>query len=116
MRQSFIVVAMLTLLGTTAAQAHAMLDRADPRVGNTVRTAPHEVSLWFTQDIEPAFSTVTVTDGAGQRVDTGKPHVSGKVMSVPVRAAGPGTYRVNWRVVSVDSHTTEGNFTFRVGE
>ena len=116
MRQSVIVTVMLMLLGTTAAQAHAALDRAEPRVGNTVRTAPHEVSLWFTQNIEPAFSTVTVTDGAGQRVDTGKPHVSGKVMSVPVRAAGPGTYRVNWRVVSVDSHTTEGNFTFRVGE
>jgi methionine-rich copper-binding protein CopC len=116
MRQSFIVAVMLTLLGTTAAQAHAMLDRADPRVGNTVRTPPREVSLYFTQDIEPAFSTVTVTDGAGQRVDAGKPHVSGKVMSVPIRAGGPGTYRVIWRVLSVDSHTTDGNFTFRVGE
>jgi hypothetical protein len=26
----------------------------------------------------------------------------------------PGTYRVSWRVVSVDTHPTEGNFTFTI--
>jgi methionine-rich copper-binding protein CopC len=26
----------------------------------------------------------------------------------------PGTYTVIWRVLSVDSHITEGRFTFRV--
>jgi methionine-rich copper-binding protein CopC len=28
----------------------------------------------------------------------------------------PGTYKVNWRVLSVDTHRTEGNFTFRIGK
>ena len=31
------------------------------------------VTLWFTQDLEPAFSNVTVTNEAGQRVDLGMP-------------------------------------------
>jgi hypothetical protein len=40
------------------------------------------VTLWFTQKLEPAFSSVTVTNAAGERVDSGKPHVSGNQMSV----------------------------------
>jgi methionine-rich copper-binding protein CopC len=28
----------------------------------------------------------------------------------------PGTYRVHWHVLSVDTHKTEGSFSFRVGQ
>ena len=73
---------MLVLNAPAAALAHAFLDHAEPRVGNTVPTAPHELKLWFTQKLEQAFSTVEVTDGAGQRVDTGKPRVNGNEMAV----------------------------------
>ena len=118
MRNTSIIasVAAFLLIGTVAATAHAYLDRAEPRVGNTVRTAPRELTLWFTQNLEPTFSSVAVTDESGQRVDAGKPSVSGSVMRVPLRATRPGTYRVMWHVLSVDTHTTEGNFSFRVGE
>jgi methionine-rich copper-binding protein CopC len=109
-------VAATLLLAAPAACAHAMLDHAEPRVGNTVAAAPREVKLWFTQKLEQAFSTIEVTDGSGQRVDAGKAHVNGNEIDVPVRALGPGTYRVNWRVLSVDTHTTDGNFTFTVGK
>ena len=109
-------ILLLLLLVTGEVSAHAMLDRAEPRVGNTVATAPREVTLWFTQKLEAAFSTVTVTNAAGQRVDSGKPRVSGSQMSVPLRPGGPGTYHVIWRVLSVDAHTTDGNFTFQVGQ
>ncbi len=93
-----------------------MLDHAEPRVGNKVTTTPREVTLWFTQKLEPAFSTITVTNAAGQRVDTGKVRVSDSQMSVSLRSGGTGTYRVTWRVLSVDAHTTDGSFTFQVGE
>jgi len=99
----------------TEVQAHATLDHAEPRVGNTVAAAPHEVTLWFTQKLEAAFSSITVTNAAGERVDSGKTRVSGSQMSVTLKAGGAGTYRVNWRVLSVDTHTTEGNFNFQVG-
>jgi methionine-rich copper-binding protein CopC len=118
MRRSKIIgiIPLLLLLATGEATAHAFLDHAEPRVGNKVATAPHEVTLWFTQNLEAAFSTVTVTNAAGQRVDTGKPRVSGTQMSVSLRSGGAGTYRVTWRVLSVDTHTTDGNFTFQVGQ
>lgn len=107
---------LLLVLATGAAQAHAFLDHAEPRVGNKIGSPPREVTLWFTQKLEPAFSSVTVTNGAGQRVDSGKARVSGNQMSIPLRAGGAGTYHVNWHVLSVDTHTTEGSFTFQVGQ
>jgi copper resistance protein C len=103
------------LLVTGQASAHAMLDRAEPRVGNTVASAPGEVTLWFTQKLEAAFSTITVTNAAGQRIDSGKTRVSDSQMSVSLRPGGTGTYHVTWRVLSVDTHTTDGSFTFQVG-
>jgi len=107
---------LLLLLATAESNAHALLDRAEPRVGNTMAAAPREVTLWFTEKLEPAFSSITVTNAAGQRVDTGKVRVSGSQMSVSLRAGGSGTYRVNWQVLSVDAHRTNGNFTFQVGQ
>jgi methionine-rich copper-binding protein CopC len=107
-------LASLLLLGGVTAHAHALLDRADPRVGSTVSAAPHEVSLAFSQNLEATFSTIEVTDVSGQRVDEGRPTIEGNVMRVQLRAMPPGTYRVEWRVLSADTHTTEGRFTFEV--
>ena len=109
--------AAVLLLGVGAAWGHAFLDRAEPRVGSTVRTAPTVVRVWFTENLEPAFSTLEVWDQGGKRVDGGPAEVSPAsptMLQVPVKALGPGTYRVKWRVLSVDTHVTEGSFTFRV--
>lgn len=118
MRSSSLIpmISFLLLFTTDAVRAHAFLDHAEPRVGNKVATPPRQVSLWFTQKLESAFSTVTVTNAGGERVDTGKPRVNGSQMSVSLRPGGTGTYHVNWHVLSVDTHTTDGNFTFQVGE
>ena len=118
MRPSAIIltIPLLLFLATGEASAHAFLDHAEPRVGNKVATAPREVTLWFTQKLEPAFSSITVTNSAGQRVDTGKTRVSGNQMSISLRSGGSGTYHVTWRVLSVDTHTTDGSFTFQVGQ
>jgi hypothetical protein len=118
MRRSslFGLIALLLVFAGSQASAHATLDHAEPRVGNKVATMPPEVTLWFTQKLEPAFSSITVTDAAGKRVDTGKTRVDGSRMAVPLRPGGSGTYHVKWRVLSTDSHTTEGNFTFQVGQ
>jgi methionine-rich copper-binding protein CopC len=116
-RSSFFagLILLLLLSPTGSARAHAFLDHAEPRVGNKIAAAPRQVTLWFTQKLEPAFSTITVTNSAGERVDTGKTRVSGEQMSISLRSGGAGTYHVTWRVLSVDTHTTDGNFTFQVG-
>ena len=98
--------------------AHAFLDHASPAVGSSMPTSPPNVTLWFTQDLEPAFSSVTVTNEAGQRVDLGDaqiPQGSPAELQIGLRSLPPGTYFVSWHVVSVDTHPTEGTFTFEVG-
>ncbi len=99
------------------AHAHAHLRQAEPAVGGTVRSAPTQVDLMFSEAVEPRFSTVVVTDVAGAKVDKGDLHVvagDGKHLVVSVGALKPGAYIVNWHATSVDTHKTEGSFTFTV--
>jgi len=105
------------MLAARPAHAHAYLDRADPRVGSAVSSAPRQLSLWFTQNLEPAFSGAEVRDSAGARVDQGArvDPANRSLMRVSLRPLRPGSYRVHWRVLSVDMHTTEGSFSFQVG-
>jgi copper resistance protein C len=111
---AIIILLLLTALGPNGAQAHAHLDHANPAVGSTVPIAPQEITLWFTQNLEAVFSTVEVFDGSGGRVDEGKPNISGNTMRVALKPLSPGTYRVQWHALSVDTHTTDGTFTFQV--
>ncbi len=97
--------------------AHARLDHASPKVGSTVATAPPELVLWFTEKLEPAFSTVEVRNAQGAVV-SGKAQVDRNdrtELHVPLKTLPRGTYRVIWRVLSVDTHRTQGDFTFHVG-
>jgi methionine-rich copper-binding protein CopC len=116
MRIHIVFLLLLTaLFGNVAAHAHAFLDHASPLVGSTVPSAPRDVSLTFTQNLESAFSSVQVTDANGGRVDQGKPQIGGNTMRVGLKSLSQGTYRVRWHVLSVDTHKTEGSFSFRVG-
>ena len=105
------------LCGAAGALAHAFLDHADPAVGSTVHGSPPELSLWFTQELEPAFSTVEVVDQSGQEVDKRDKSVDPTdrtLLRVSLPTLPPGTYKVIWHVLSVDTHTTHGDFKFTV--
>ncbi len=116
MRRPIFILSLLAMaFGSVAAHAHAMLDHASPPVGSAVASAPRELSLTFTQNLEAGFSSVQVTDANGARVDRGKPQISGNTMRVGLKSLTQGTYRVRWQALSVDTHKTEGSFTFRVG-
>jgi copper resistance protein C len=115
MRGALTVVALLGLVCTAA--AHGVLERSDPRAGSTLRSAPSQVRLQFTGAIEPAYSRVHVLDGVGRRVDLGDSTVdptNPALLRVSLPTLPAGRYKVAWRVLSVDSHLTEGDFTFRV--
>ncbi len=108
---------LLAILGLpSAASAHAFLQTAVPAVGSTVRTAPTEVRINFTEGIEPAFTTIHVADAQGQRVDQGSPHLEddNTHFAIGLKALPPGSYHVTWKAVAVDTHHTEGSFTFTV--
>jgi copper resistance protein C len=99
------------------AGAHAFLDHASPAVGSTVHAPPSQVTLRFTQKLEPAFSTAQVSDSAGKRVDGADARVDDgdpTVLTVSVPQLAPGRYQVKWRVLSVDTHVTEGDYSFDV--
>ena len=116
MMRRIAILALLAagVLRSIPAHAHAFLDSANPRVGSTVATAPSQVTLRFTQRLEPKFSKAEVRNSAGARVDQGST-VSGSVIRLGVKTLSPGTYRVIWHVLSVDTHTTQGSFSFHVG-
>jgi copper resistance protein C len=107
---------LVVLLGAGPALAHAFLDRASPGVGSEVSGSPPTLNLTYTEPVEPLFSTVKVTDASDTRVDEGKPTPleDGRVLSVRLKTLPPGEYSVEWHVTSVDTHKTEGHFTFTV--
>ncbi|HEY1729849.1 MAG TPA: copper resistance protein CopC [Candidatus Baltobacteraceae bacterium] len=113
-----IAVAAL-LLSPVCAGAHAFLDHSDPAVGSTVPTSPAVIHLWFTQQLEPAFSSVTVTDKSGAPVNDGPAQIdSGNKfeLDVKLKTLDVGTYKVQWHVLSVDTHRTQGDYSFHVGK
>jgi copper resistance protein C len=115
---SRLAVALL-LCGALAspAFAHALLRKAVPGVGSTVHPAPADVTLTFSEGVEPTFSRIDVIDAAGAHVDLGNPALVGsdqKVLRVGLKPLAAGTYTVQWHATSVDTHKTEGKFTFSV--
>jgi len=112
-----IILLLIWVLGLTRLEAHAFLERADPAVVSTVQTSPSEVQIRFTENIEPAVSSVQVLDASGTEVDKRDLHLDRSdhaLLHISLPQLGVGTYKVVWRVVSVDTHVTNGNFTFRV--
>lgn len=118
MRSSLrITLTFWSLMAGSGASGHAFFDHADPPVGGTVHSTPARVEVWFSQDLEPAFSTLKVFDGAGKQVDKmdkSVPERNGARMAVSLPPLAPGRYRVVWRALSADTHVTEGDFTFEL--
>lgn len=99
-----------------AAYAHAKLESASPPVGGTV-AAPAEIRITFSEGVEPKFCNVALA-GPGGAAPLGKLEVApgdDKSLIVKIgRKLAPGSYTVKWRAVSVDTHRTQGEFTFIV--
>ncbi len=110
-----VTLSLVLIASPAVAQAHAFLDHASPRVGSTVTSAPGEVRLWFTQALEPKFSAAQLRSSSGQvigagSVDAGDP----KQIIIRVHTLPAGSYKVFWKVLSVDTHRSEGSFGFEV--
>lgn len=116
-RLAFALALLEVAAWSNAAAAHALPERFDPRRDALLRSAPAEVRIFFGGDIEPAFSTIEVTDSAGRRVDTGVTRVDDRnlrLLRVGLQALGSGVYRVTWRVLAIDGHRNDGTYVFTV--
>jgi copper resistance protein C len=105
------------VLGVGLALGHSGLQRAEPPAESKLKRPPSEVKLYFTERMEPAYSTVRVRNANGAQVDRQDAHVDPSnplLLRATLQPLEPGTYTANWRVLSVDGHVTEGRFTFQV--
>jgi methionine-rich copper-binding protein CopC len=99
-----------------AASAHSFPDRETPAAGERVTSPPSEVVIDFDAPIEKLFAKMEVTGADGANLAQGAPRISdnGIRMSVKVPALKPGDYTVKWAVVGIDTHHTQGSYTFTV--
>src|SRR6185437_10837581 len=114
----FLVAAAAFLALPAAAWAHAALLQTTPVASRVVNVPPTEISLRYSEAVEPLFAIVSVTDAAGHKVIAGPPRRSpadADTLLVPLKKLQQGWYLVYWRVISVDGHPVRGAFTFAVG-
>lgn len=110
-------IAALMIAGGQFAQAHAYPAHQTPGAGATVTGAQQQVVIDFDDGLEPAFSSITVTDAHGHAVTQAKSVVdpsNSKRMSVALNPLTPGVYTVAWVAVALDGHRTQGHYAFTV--
>lgn len=110
-------IAAAALVSASLAQAHAYPQHQVPAAGATVTASQKEVAIDFDDGLEPAFSSITVTDGQGKPVTSAKSAVdpaNKKHMSVALNGLAPGVYSVAWVAVADDGHRTQGHYSFTV--
>jgi len=114
--RTLLTIALL-LTAAAAAHAHAFLDHAEPKVGSSNKGSPTEVKVWFTQKLVAPFSQLQVFDASGKEVDKRDKKLDPSdqaLLIVSVPSLKPGKYKVVWRAASVDTHVTNGDFTFEI--
>jgi copper resistance protein C len=105
------------LIGARVALAHSELRQAQPAPNSKHKSPPREVKLNFTEQLEPAYSTLRVSNAKGVQVDRHDAHVDASdplLLRATLDPLDPGSYTVTWRVLSVDPHVSEGHFAFQV--
>ncbi|WGS49312.1 copper homeostasis periplasmic binding protein CopC [Paraburkholderia sp. D15] len=107
------------LVAASSAFAHAHLVSSEP-AANAAVAAPAELTMHFTEPLEPAFSRIELADASGKpALPADAPSASvdkgdAKVMHLPLPPLGAGRYAVHWTAVATDGHRTQGDFSFNV--
>lgn len=99
-------------LPTGVAAAHAALISSDPADGAALAASPSQITLVFSDPLDPALVTIAVTDGSGAVVESPDPTVDTTSVIQPLALPDAGTFTVAYRVVSADGHLVEGSSTF----
>jgi methionine-rich copper-binding protein CopC len=106
----------IVLSSPIVASAHSFPEKETPSAGQKVSSPPSEVVIDFDAPIEKLFAKLEVDGADGKNEDVGAAQVSddGLRLSAKVPALKPGDYTVKWAVVCIDTHHTEGSYTFTV--
>ncbi|TDV72842.1 copper homeostasis periplasmic binding protein CopC [Pseudomonas sp. LP_7_YM] len=115
------LLSFVACLSSSTAFAHAHLETQLPAADSEV-TPPKELRLNFSEGVEEQFTKVAISlDGPGasteiiqtQSVAT-DPADKKVLIVVPAVPLAPGSYKVEWHAVSVDTHKSEGVYRFKV--
>src|SRR5262249_11521940 len=75
MKPAILSLSFIFLVGLATVEAPAFLDHAAPAVGSKVKQLPHAVSVWFTEPLQPALSTIKVLGATHKQIDEKDTHV-----------------------------------------
>ncbi len=106
----------LTMLATLPAFAHAKPKTMTP-AANSTGPAPAEVSVYFTEAIEPKFSSLQLMDAQNRslgKAPSKADPADHTHLTLAILPLVPGTYRVHWVTAAVDGHHMEGDYSFTV--
>src|SRR5262245_66282055 len=105
--QAFVSL-FLPLLGVTVrpalVESHAVLVKSSPAARAVLTRPPVRVQLWFSERLEPAFSSASVWSPSGKQVDKRDARVSPadpKELSVSMGDLEAGTYTIRYCILSV---------------
>jgi copper resistance protein C len=104
------------LIAVPAAFAHTHPVSMTPAANSTI-APPDSITITFTGDLEPKFSSITVASAAGKVVSVAKSVVSpkdAKVMTLALPKLPAGVYTVTWVAVSMDSHREKDSYKFTI--
>lgn len=110
--RTIVLFTALALFASTPVFAHVHLETSTPAANAKLAEAPAEITLDLSEAIEPI-------DAKGARIDKSDVHTApdnAKRLIVSINAPGPGVCKVTWHVLSVDTHKTQGSFSFSVGK
>ncbi len=118
-RRLFLVGALLLAAMVNSAPvafAHSFPESENPAAGQTLDAPPSEVTIKYDAPIEKLFAKLVVMDQSGRNEAIGQPVVGpdGYTLSIKVAPLKPGDYTVKWGVTCVDTHPTQGSYTFTV--
>jgi methionine-rich copper-binding protein CopC len=109
-------IAVLIACACAGAWAHSFPEEQTPAAGQVLTTPPAEVSIRYDAQIEKLFANLEVLGPDGKNLAVGTPQLSadGRTLSVKLAPLAPGEYRVRWAVLGIDTHRTQGSYTFTV--
>jgi methionine-rich copper-binding protein CopC len=105
------------LLSCVPALAHATLLQATPAGGARLGESPEQVRLRFNEPVDAEFDPLKVYDAEGNRVDEDDARIDpndARVLVEGLKELPKGSYKVEWRVTSVDGHVVSGEYSFSV--
>jgi methionine-rich copper-binding protein CopC len=119
MRRLQQILLLSSILFPSLASAHAYLVKSVPAGRATLFASPVKIQLWFNERLESRYSSVSVTDPDGKRVDLDNAQVLAedpKQLAIGIKTLRAGKYTVKFRVLSVDGHVVEQSFPFTIRE